>query len=304
VLFHRNPAPSRDGRRLAVEVARETRRLMRSPLRDGGSEPPLEVVTAAPVFMPAVSSDGSSVAVVTEHGGRQLLGKLSLRDGRLEVLREGGGDDEHPAWSPDGKRIAVSHVGGGNRRIALIAATGGDLTLLSEPEFFAMYPAWSPDGRSIAFIDRAVGSSIRIVPAGGGSSRRLWAGSLHLTRLSWSPDGRWIVTGARTRDGRHSVVAVPAAGGEPTTLIDDALSPTWLSDRRIAFLRGSGAGVLDLWTARVGEDGRLEPGSETPLTRLPRSQLVDDFGASTDGRSLYFTVWDRAASDIWLLEAP
>ena len=233
-----------------------------------------------------------------------MLGKLLPQNGRIEALREGGGDDEQPAWSPDGKRIALSHIERGDRRIAAIAATGGELTFLSEPRFSAWYPAWSPDGRSIAFVARGVGSSIRVVPAGGGASRELWTGSLSLLRLTWSPDGRWIAAGARTRDGERSVALIPVSGGELTTIVKEALSPTWLPNRRIAFLRGSSGGVLDLWTARVGEDGRLDPGSEKPLTRLPRSRSVEDFGASTDGRSLYFSVQERTASDIWLVEAP
>jgi hypothetical protein len=89
-----------------------------------------------------------------------------------------------------------------------------------------------------------------------------------------------------------------------TTLIADARSPTWLPGGGIAFLRGSAAGTLDLWTSRVGTDGHVDPATETPVTRLPRSQYVEDSGTSTDGRFIYFSVWERTASDIWLVEAP
>src|SRR6266446_5226399 len=97
-----------------------------------------------------------------------------------------------PAFSPDGKQVAFAWDGekGGNFDIYVkLVDAGTPLRLTTNPaNEFA--PAWSPDGRYVAFYrESGVGGAIFMVPALGGSERRLAAASR--PGLSWSPDGKF-----------------------------------------------------------------------------------------------------------------
>jgi dipeptidyl aminopeptidase/acylaminoacyl peptidase len=73
-------------------------------------------------------------------------------------------------------------------------------------------PRWSPDGRQLAFDSRPAGlSSIYVINAAGGSSRRLTDGKFEDVLPSWSRDGRWIYFGSR-RSGDWQIWRITATG--------------------------------------------------------------------------------------------
>jgi eukaryotic-like serine/threonine-protein kinase len=72
-------------------------------------------------------------------------------------------------------------------------------------------PAFSPDGQSIAYI---AGGKLFKVSASGGTPVQLADGASVLPSVVWLDDGRIVYSG---RD--FSVMAVPSAGGTPTTLV-------------------------------------------------------------------------------------
>jgi Tol biopolymer transport system component len=138
------------------------------------------------------------------HGNDLVVQHL---DGSARVsLTAGAGLAADPAWSPDGSRVAfrigatIYVVGpdGTNRRAV---ATGGE-------------PTWSPDGAQIAFVNGAFGATdVWIVPAGGGTPRRLTTDAGDKRGLSWSPDGATILY-ALIRGGITGLFALdPVTGG-------------------------------------------------------------------------------------------
>jgi Tol biopolymer transport system component len=143
-----------------------------------------------------------------------------------------------------------------------------------------------------------------VIPAAGGPSRELARFEGRVRRPSWSPDGRSIAVAAQRGDGRWSMVVVPGEGGEPRSWLADACAPLWLADGRIVFLRESYRETFDLWSLKVDAQGQVR-GTETPLTRLPRGRTAEaEQGVTTDGRFLYFTLFDRTRTNVWLAEAP
>jgi Tol biopolymer transport system component/predicted Ser/Thr protein kinase len=303
--FHQNPSLSRDARRAAFEVVDLHTHVARLALGAHGPGEPERLPGTIRITGMAARPGGHELVVSTDRLGMITLWRMSPEDGSAAPLGEGGVGREYPAWSPDGAHIAFSQIAGGTRRLAVMEASGGTAAPLSEPEFFVYQSAWSPDGARIAFATGgAVGGALRDVAAAGGASRELARFAGRVRRPCWSPDGRWIVAAAQGADGRWGLVIVPARGGEARTALADARAPLWLPDGRIVFLRESQRETFDLWSLVVDAGGE-RAGPETPLTRLPRGQTAEvDQGATTDGRYLYFSLFDRSRTNVWLAEAP
>jgi Tol biopolymer transport system component len=92
-----------------------------------------------------------------------------------------------PAVSPEGMRIAFFH----NAGLYIHSLATGDSTLLGPRGWF---PDFSPDGKSIVYHDDD--GSVRII---GASSLDIGVFPTPGSRVSWMPDGRWLLT--RMADG-------------------------------------------------------------------------------------------------------
>ena len=81
------------------------------------------------------------------------------------------------------------------------------------------HPRFSPDGTMLAFVGREEGpSEVYVMPATGGTARRLTYQSGHCRVAGWSPDGSEIVYASNAGQiaGRYDVIyAVKSTGGQP-----------------------------------------------------------------------------------------
>jgi Tol biopolymer transport system component len=251
-------------------------------------------------------SDGSILAARADGGERRVLASPTRRGEQLAF----------PVWSPDGSTLAhVSAVargrdaGDGPDAAQLMVFDGvasRPLTALRD-EVFDSSPAWSPDGSLLAFartteagdgfrsmiVTRSLATGVeRTVVAVESDARFRSVGE-----PAWSPDGSTI---AYTQWGLDSefnfrplIRVVASAGGEPRTLIRDALSPAWSPDgSRLAF-----ASVRDRNGRRCGSDDCWYAG-ELYTARADGSgarRLTDNEGHdarptwSPDGSRLLFT---------------
>ena len=85
-----------------------------------------------------------------------------------------------PLWmrdvriSPDGKEIVFCYKGD----IYKVSAKGGEAVQLTTQDSYESSPVWSPDGKQIAFAsDRFGNTDVFVMPANGGSARRLTTNS-------------------------------------------------------------------------------------------------------------------------------
>ncbi len=189
---------------------------------------------------PQISPDGKSIACVVsrpnledDRSDRELL-LVDIATGAQRPLtyqRKGVGS---PRWSPSGDRLAFEAVAGEGKdahpQVFILSMAGGDARKLTDAPQGVEQFAWRPNGLDIAYVtsdepankkeiekhndafevddddflttSAAMPSHIWLIPAAGGTPRRLTSGSWSVPKsappgppaspLSWSPDGRLL----------------------------------------------------------------------------------------------------------------
>ncbi len=315
------PSPSGDGlygsRYLLIDGTEERpKSLVFAPTPEGEARYviPLSGWYRFPRF--AVTADGASLYL--GDGGR--LWKISLPDGEYELLpfrarvtldvqqpvpppkpmlqAEGPVEPravEYPTLSPDGRTLVFAAAG----HLWQQSLDGGQARRLLEGSGFVCCVSFSPDGKWLAFEHSDHGrNEVRVLNLETGRAQTLApGGDLDPTRLSWSPDGRRLVSW----DG-HLVVAVSLTDRSTEIL---ARRDRWLphpgfsSDGRFLYFTKETAGVGTLHRVSLQETAEPEP-----VTRLARHL---DLGlVSPDGKWLAFRrnreIWVASLSDLPVTE--
>ena len=152
---------------------------------------------------PAVSPDGSRVAMILSKDGWTDLYVGNADGSAPRRLTKSPQDESSPCWSPDGQWICYASKESERRSLSLIAASGGAprrlrTSLASSPT----EPDWSPDGKYIAFTSQRGGNfSICVVPAEGGDAQDIAEGE----DPSWAPNSRTLIC-ARRAGGKGNYV--------------------------------------------------------------------------------------------------
>ena len=199
------------------------------------SAPRLASVSAAAPAVPARRIAAMAVAALALIGVLSLL--LSARRGarptpRFAPLTTLEGNEFDPAVSPDGTRVAFAWDGGreGPTDLYLKMVGSEDRLRLTENDGSNRAPVWSPDGARLAYVRSREGAcDLMTVSAVGGAPRRLAPCASQRTRVSWSPDGKWLaVTRPFGRSGHSGRIGLVSLGGGPpaTSPPRRATSPT------------------------------------------------------------------------------
>lgn len=198
-----------------------------------------------------------------------------------------------PALSPDGQHVAYSH--GGDLWVARVE-DGIARRLTAHPEYDTS-PLWSPDGNHIAFSGNRNGNfDAFVIPATGGSPKRLTWHSENERLNAWMHDGRLLFGATRDRwynqYGRGAGLwSVDMDARTPQRVGDfpagrAAVSPDgeWIcyergsGDMRRRAYRGTASNALWLYNSASGE--------HRELTRFEGSDLNPQWSA--DGATVYF----------------
>jgi Tol biopolymer transport system component len=186
---------------------------------------------------------------------------------------------DQAALSPSRTRIAFAGAGQGRQGIWVMRADGRGQRRITNRAGDGE-PTWSPDGKRIAFRrDQGASFDLWVVPAAGGSARRLFGGRVtsELTP-DWSPNGRQIAfQGNRGGVNQIWILTLRTNGVRRLTRGAASFQPDWSPDgRQIAYAtRGR--------IAAVRADGS---GARVLPTGLPRSAYNPAW--SRDGRQIAF----------------
>jgi dipeptidyl aminopeptidase/acylaminoacyl peptidase/pterin-4a-carbinolamine dehydratase len=168
-----------------------------------GSAPAQAFTRSGQDFSPRWSPDGKQLLFVSARTGRPQLFVMPVAGGEPVQLTWMAGGAAHPCWSPDGKWIAFSS-----------SSTVGEHVLEDEGRMYdpVLRPDildWSKahrdslrDPRVITKLPYRTGTSffdgqyehIYVIPASGGTPRRLSSGNFHHAAPAWTPDSRMVVT--------------------------------------------------------------------------------------------------------------
>jgi serine/threonine protein kinase/Tol biopolymer transport system component len=158
-------------------------------------------------------------------------------------------------------------------------------------------PAVSADGRRSAIVLRRDGKLRLHVISGDGAQIHPMVDTIDVRgAASWSPDGKWIVTGGTGRNG-PGLFKVPVAGGEPIRLVGGtAFNPVWSPAGDLIVYSGANVGPLAPLRA-VRPDG-------TPFD-LPSILLRvegERYRFLPNGKSLVYMQGFLPSQDFWLLD--
>jgi TolB protein len=178
---------------------------------------------------PAVSPDGTQVAMILSKDGWTDLYVCNADGTNLKRLTKSPQDESSPCWSPDSKYICFAAKEKEHRALCKISASGGAIqTIPTSGVPSPSEPDWSPDGKWIAFTVQYRDSfQICVVPAAGGPATPLVEGE----DPSWAPNSRTLICGRRN-SGNYvlSLVDVPTKQAKDVSRIsgtDSQSQPNW-----------------------------------------------------------------------------
>jgi tricorn protease-like protein len=131
-----------------------------------------------------------------------------------EVFLSSTRADSGARYSPDGKKISFTSLRSGSSEIWIANPDGSNATRMTSFGGPAIgHPAWSPDGQWLVLHARPEGQAdLFVMPAAGGSPKRLTNHPADDIQPVYSRDGRWIYFSS-FRTGQWQIWKIPVAGG-------------------------------------------------------------------------------------------
>ena len=226
----------------------------------------------------------------------------------LEVVPLSGtvGNEDSASFSPDGNQVVFSSRAEGKSGI-YTTVLGGERSLRLTSVASDCCAKWSPDSRQIAFSrPSGEGAAIYVIPALGGTERRLFLGPINqwASSFDWSPDGKVLAISESQTDKSHNRIALLSLADLSTRQLSappgqeldyaPAFSPDGAS---VAFVRGIVAGaVADIYVMPT------KGGAAKRLT-FDHTWILSPPSWTPDGRELVFASSRGGLTSLWRISA-
>jgi Tol biopolymer transport system component len=174
-------------------------------------------------YSPTWSPTGQTIAFVSERDGDPEIFIQHLEEDTAIQLTFNEETDRLPAWSPDGKYIAFAAIRDGMEKIHRIRPDGTDEQLLTPHPIQGTSPTWATDSQRLAFVgwDEVGRPGIYLIGPDVDDLELLYQADGWIGSLDWSADGEWL-TFTAWQNGNHELLALPATGGVPHQITNDA----------------------------------------------------------------------------------
>ncbi len=199
------------------------------------------------------------------------------------------------AFSPDGNRVAYWTPGPEGFDLIVAKADLSDAHTASSHNTQTSNVIWSPDSRQFAVATSDSGiADIMIIPADGGSARRLTSAPGFEFPTSWHPRGGWLTHTATGEGGVIKGYLVDLATGGASALPITGPTPVarWSPDGKRLSLEAVGGGTRNVWIAdSVGQGAK----------QLTTDGQETDARWSPDGTELAYVSRRTGTGDIWVI---
>jgi serine/threonine protein kinase/Tol biopolymer transport system component len=157
-------------------------------------------------------------------------------------------------------------------------------------------PAPSPDRQRVGVVLRRQGKLRLALLSADGAELQILADSIEAKgTASWSPDGKWIVTGGSDGTG-PGLFKIPLDGAQPVRLTKgDATNPVWSPDGGLIVYTGAIVGILAPLRAV------LPNGTPVDLPKIEVRNGGERYRFLPDGQSLVYMQGDAGPQDFWSL---
>ncbi|MFQ6673701.1 MAG: BamA/TamA family outer membrane protein [Fidelibacterota bacterium] len=164
---------------------------------------------------PAVSPDGSKIAVISDRSGYSDIYLISAIDSKeIKRLVKGNRTPDFEelkllqpgiTWAPDSRKVAFAAKSGRSDAIYLVEISNGRQERLTFDLDGIFTAAWSPDGKEIAFVgDKGNASDIYVYDLERKTLENLTDDVFSDSEPAWSPDGKRIAFVSDRADKLHA----------------------------------------------------------------------------------------------------